>query len=91
MRMKTMRRLLLERYPMDFPPDEIPKQIYSADNKIKQCAQMVPPGMHYFYFARARGAIFLSPQHEVVRFKSTNIFLNRVKVNKRLEDIETVH
>ena len=27
----------------------------------------------------------------MVRFKSTNIFLNRVKVVKRLEDIATVH
>ena len=52
---------------------------------------MVAPGYHYFYFAREKGQIFLSPKHEVVRFKSTNTFLNRVKVTKRLEDIEMVH
>lgn len=33
----------------------------------------------------------MSPKYEIVRFKSTNIFLNRVKVSKRNEDIETVH
>ena len=91
MRLKTMRTLLLERYPPDFPVEEMPKQIFQADNKLKQCAAMVSPGYHFFYFARAKGTIFLSPHHEVVRFKSTNTFLNRIKVNKRLEDIETVH
>lgn len=33
----------------------------------------------------------MSPQYEVVRFKSTNIFLNRVIVGKRYEDMEKVH
>ena len=47
--------------------------------------------MHFFYFVRDKGTIFLSPQHEIVRFKSTNVFLNRVKVSRRLDDIETVH
>jgi hypothetical protein len=54
-------------------------------------ASMVPPGVHYFYFVRDRGTIFLSPQYEVVRFKTTNIFLNRILINRRLEDIDTVH
>ena len=52
---------------------------------------MVAPGYHFFYFVRDKGTIFLSPNYEVVRFKSTNIFLNRVWVGKRLEDVETVH
>ena len=52
---------------------------------------MVPPGDHYFYFVRDRGHMFLSPNYEVVRFKSTNVFLNRISVTKRLEDVETVH
>ena len=52
---------------------------------------MVPPGVHYFYFVRERGTIFLSPHYEVVRFKTTSIFLNRVLVGKRLEDVDTVH
>lgn len=89
--MKTMRSIMLERYPVDFPVEEIPKQIYTVDHITKLKSQMVAPGYHYFYFAREKGQIFLSPKHEVVRFKSTNIFLNRVKVYKRLEDIETVH
>jgi len=52
---------------------------------------MVPPGVHYFYFVREHGTIFLSPHYEVVRFKNTSIFLNRVLVGKRLEDVDTVH
>mmetsp|Transcript_4014 Transcript_4014/g.5330 ORF Transcript_4014/g.5330 Transcript_4014/m.5330 type:complete len:177 (-) Transcript_4014:1161-1691(-) len=52
---------------------------------------MVPAGVHYFYFVRDQGTIFLSPNYEVIRFKSTNIFLNRIVVGKRLMDIETVH
>ena len=35
--------------------------------------------------------MFLSPHYEVVRFKKTNIFLNRIFITKRLEDVETVH
>ena len=82
---------MLERYPIEYPLNEIPKQIFTMDNVAKLSAQMVPPGYHYFYFAREKGQIFLSPLHEVVRFKSTNVFLNRVKVAKRLEDFDTVH
>lgn len=52
---------------------------------------MVPPGDHYFYFVKEKGTIFLSPNYEVIRFKSTNIFLNRVTVTKRHDDVETVH
>ena len=52
---------------------------------------MAPPGYHYFYFVRDKGTIFLSPNYEVVRFKSTQIFLNRIYAGKRLEDVETVH
>ena len=52
---------------------------------------MVPPGFHYFYFVRDKGTIFLSPNYEVVRFKSTQIFLNRILVDKRLEDEDTLH
>lgn len=52
---------------------------------------MIPTGFHYFYFAREKGEIFLSPKYEVVRFKQTNTYLNRIRVSRRLEDIETVH
>ena len=54
-------------------------------------SQFVPAGTHYFYFVRNKGTIFLSPNYEVVRFKSTNIFLNRIVVGRRLVDVETVH
>lgn len=90
MRMKTMRSLLFERYPLEYPQEEIPKQVLLADSTVNQYAMMVHPGAHYFYFAKEKGAIFLSPKYEVVRFKQTQIFLNRIKVNKRLEMIETV-
>ena len=52
---------------------------------------MVPPGQHYFYLCEEKGSIFLSPKYEVVRFKNTNIYLNRIIVKNRLDDIETVH
>lgn len=61
------------------------------DNALQMCAGMVPPGQHFFYFVRNKGTIFLSPSHEIVRFKTTNVFLNRIHVKKRLDDIETVH
>ena len=76
---------------MDYPVEDIPKQVFTLDNVLSMCAGMVPPGQHFFYFVRNKGTIFLSPKHEIVRFKSTNVFLNRVRVYQRLEDIETVH
>ena len=91
MRMKTLRRLTLERFPMDTEEANIPKATFHLDNTVLLHAKMVPPGFHYFYFVREKGTIFLSPNYEVVRFKSTNIFLNRIYIFKRLEDIETVH
>lgn len=90
-RMKTLRRLNLERFATDLPDEEVPRSVFRLDNEVALCAQMVPPGYHYFYFVKQQGAIFLSPNYEVVRFKSTNIFLNRIFVTKRLEDVETVH
>ena len=91
MRMKTLRRLNFERFNMDTEETEIKKSQFMLDNQVVLAAQMVPPGFHYFYFVRDQGTIFLSPNYEVVRFKKTNIFLNRVHVMKRLEDVETVH
>ena len=77
-RMKTLRRLNLERYQMSTKEDEIPKFVKSLDNVTMLCSSMVPPGEHYFYFVRDKGQMFLSPQYEIVKFKETNIFLNRV-------------
>ena len=89
--MKTLRRLNVERFSMSTPEEEIPKSYKLMDNVTALCSAMVPPGEHYFYFVRNEGRVFLSPQYEVVRFKSTNIFLNRVIIGKRWEDMETVH
>ena len=48
---------------------------------------MVPPGYHYFFFAKEEGHIFLSPKFEVARFKSTNVFMNRIYVRPRMEEM----
>ena len=93
MRMKTLRTLNLERYPMDQGANEveIPRAVFLLDDTIALYASMVPPGTHYFYFVRSKGRIFLTPHHPVVRFKNTKIFMNKIEVTKRLEDIQTVH
>lgn len=91
MRMKTLRTLNIERFALDVEEKDIGKKTFLLDNQVAICAQMVPPGFHYFYFVKEKGTIFLSPNYEVVRFKNTQIFLNRVYVSKRLEDVETVH
>ena len=91
MRMKTARIMKLEKLAVDMSPDDIPRHVYQMDNMTNMCGAMVPPGTHYFYFVKERSTIFLSPKYEVVRFKTTNIFLNKIQVKKRLEDIETVH
>ena len=66
--MKTVRTLSLERYgPTE--DDDIPDHLYALDDKQLLWANMVPPGFHYFFFAREKGQIFLSPRYQVVRFK----------------------
>ena len=89
MRMKTNRTLNLEKYPVY--DEEIPKDLWQLDNTVATYANMVPPGQHFFYLCEEKGNIFLSPRYEVVRFKKTNIYLNRIIVKNRLEDIDTVH
>ena len=87
MQMKTMRTLVLEKEPPKYEKkrakdedsdDDIPESYFAEDDTIKIFAQMTPPGYHYFYFMREKGTIFLSPRFDVVRFKTTNIFLNRI-------------
>lgn len=90
-RMKTLRVLNVEKFQLDTKEDEIPKKVYTLDNNVAITSSMVPAGTHYFYFVRDKGTIFLSPNYEVVRFKSTNIFMNRIVLGRRLLDIETVH
>lgn len=80
-----MQMMMAERYSRDLPVQELPNSLFSLDNVYDLYAEMVPPGHHYFYFVHDKGQIFLSPKFEVVRFKSTNIFLNRITVKKRLE------
>lgn len=89
-RMKTLRTLNLEKYPV-FDEEVVPKHVFMLDNTIVLYGNMVPPGTHYFYFVRDRGSIFLSPKYDVVRFKNTNIFLNRIIVKRRIKDLDTVH
>ena len=90
-RMKTLRALNIEKFALDIKEDEVPKKVFTLDNSVFLSSAMVPAGVHYFYFVRDKGQIFLSPNYEVVRFKSTNVFLNRIEVTRRLMDIETVH
>lgn len=70
--------------------EEIPKRVWKADNVIALYCNYLPPGYHYFYLVSHEGSIFLSPKFDVIQFKNTNFFVNRVFVQKRLEEIETV-
>jgi hypothetical protein len=89
-RMKTLRTLNLEKYPVH-DEEVVPKHVFMLDNTVVLYANMVPPGQHYFYFVKDRGSIFLSPKYEVIRFKNTNVFLNRIIVKRRIKDMDTVH
>ena len=40
---------------------------------------------------REQGSIFLSPRYEVVRFKQTNVFLNRIEVKPRVAPLDNVY
>lgn len=51
---------------------------------IVQFASYVPPGRHFFYFIHDRKHMCLSREHPMVRYHGTNIFLNEVKVVKRV-------
>ena len=57
------------------------------DNQILLYANMAPPGQHFFYFSRESGEIFLSPRYDIVRFKDTSIYLNRIVIKARLDEI----
>ena len=74
---------------MDTLEEDIPNKIWKTDTSTAIYANMFPPGIHFFYFIQQKN-IFLSPNYDVVRFKNTNMFLNRIVVSKRLEEIETV-
>jgi len=57
-----------------------------ADN-VMQFSSFVPPGKHFFYFIYDRKSIFVSPNHDIVRYKGTNVFLNQIIVPPRLEPL----
>lgn len=86
--LKTKRELTFEKLNPDEP---IPKATFVLDNWIKIFANYVPPGLHYFYFVYEEGKIFLSPQYEICRFKTTKVFLNRITVKQRVFDFDAVH
>ena len=89
MRMKTERALGLEKYEVD--DENIPRDIFMLDNKVQIYANMVPPGQHFFYLCFEKGDMFLSPKYEVIKFKTTNIYLNRILIKPRLQDnLDTV-
>ena len=83
MRMKTLRTLHLEKYAIN--DEDIPKEIFLYDNITSLYANMVPPGRHFFYLCKEKGSIFLSPNNEIVRFKKTNVFLNSIVIEPKLE------
>ena len=82
--MKTEKQLGLEKYALE--DKDIPKEIFVKDNEIALYGSMVPPGQHFFFLCFEKSTMFLSSKHEVVRFKNTNIYLNRIIVKPRLED-----
>ena len=84
-KLKTLRTLHLEKYN---PELENPKSLYRLDNTMQIYANYAPPGQHFFYFTKEGGEIFLSPKYEIIRFKKTNIYLNRIIVKARQENEE---
>jgi hypothetical protein len=73
------------------PDDAIPKATFVLDNVIRLYANYFPPGQHFFYFVWEDGKIFLSPNYDICRFKTTNIFLNRIEVKPRIMDFDAVY
>jgi hypothetical protein len=85
-KMKTKRRLAIEKLPMHEPA---PSTILNIDNTELIYANMVSPGFHYFYFVQGVERCFLSPKYEVVRFKDTNVLLNRVEIKSKVHVFES--
>ena len=73
------------------PDEPIPKATFVLDNKLMMFANYMAPGRHYFYFVTESGTIFLSPNYQIVRFKTTNVFLNQVQVRPRTMDFDSVN
>ena len=80
LKMKTKRRLAIEKISMK---DPAPKNLMAIDNINLLFANFVAPGHHYFYFVQDTEKVFLSPKYDTVRFKNTNVFLNRITVRAK--------
>lgn len=50
---------------------------------ILQYTNYIPTGKHFFYFMYQDQYIFLSPRYDIVRFKGSNVFLNKVTIKER--------
>jgi hypothetical protein len=86
-KMKTRRSLALEKIPMNEPA---PPVVLNIDNTSLLYANFVSPGHHYFYFVQGIERVFLSPRYPIVRFKDTNVFLNRITVHPKVHLFESV-
>jgi hypothetical protein len=85
--MKTKRVLNLEKIQM---AEAAPPSILQFDNINLTYANFVAPGPHYFYFVQGKNRVFLSPNYPTVRFKETNVFLNRVVIKPKIHEFESV-
>jgi hypothetical protein len=86
-KMKTKRTLALEKIPM---LEKAPHTILNIDNTTVLYANFVAPGNHYFYFVQGSERCFISPRYPVVRFKNTNVFMNRITIKPKIHQFESV-
>lgn len=87
-KLKTKRELMFEKINPDEP---IPKAVFVLDNKMLLHSDFVTPGKHYFYFVKDETQIVLSPNYEVIRFKTTNVFLNSITVKPNMIEYDQIH
>ena len=84
---KSMRTRIFEL--QDMVPEERAKlKSKKKDDNITMLTQFIPPGKHFFYFIYQDHFLFLSPAHNVVRFKGTNVFLNTIEVKERKAELK---
>ena len=61
-----------------------------ADKNIINFCDFIPPGQHFFYLIYDRKYMTLSPHFDIVRFKDTSVYLNRISVKRRTAPIKLV-
>jgi hypothetical protein len=86
-KMKTRMNLSIEKVGMQ---DQVPATTLQLDNRVLLVAQMLPPGKHYFYFVQKPERVFLSAQYPIVRFKDTNMFVNRIELKPKKHEFTSV-